>query len=299
MSRNCLTVVVPTYRRRAELALCLNCLSPEFQTLSSDQYEVVVSDDGDDNLESYLAEYFPWVRYHAGPRRGPAANRNAGARAALGDWLIFIDDDCLPTNKCLVAYWNAVQTNQFKVLEGKTSASGPHERADMESPVNLTGGYLWSCNFGIQRALFLELNGFDECFPGAAMEDVDFHLRLKKLDVKRQFVPEAEVEHPWRVRKGISQLVVIAKSIRYFVDKHPDARVDFRPRSLLAISIRGVTSSAYQHLASGRFRGLIRELFLLAIAPFIVFHHLYFSKKIMGDRSQLNGQANNSTRSRL
>ena len=52
-------------------------------------------------------EEFPMVRWNEGPRRGPAANRNFGARVADGEWLIFLDDDCNPRPGFLAAYLKA------------------------------------------------------------------------------------------------------------------------------------------------------------------------------------------------
>src|SRR5690606_14619258 len=42
-------------------------------------------------------------------RRGPAAARNAGWRAASGSLIAFTADDCLPSPQWLAAYWRAYQ----------------------------------------------------------------------------------------------------------------------------------------------------------------------------------------------
>src|SRR5271155_4241866 len=92
-----LSVIIPTYKRREILSVCLQRLAPEIQNLSPDLFEVIVTDDalGDDPHDSLTQEY-PWVRHNRGPQKGPASNRNSGAKSARGDWLIFVDDDCLP-----------------------------------------------------------------------------------------------------------------------------------------------------------------------------------------------------------
>lgn len=71
-------------------------------------------------------------------------------------------------------------------------------RADDDCPTNLSGGFLWSCNFAIRRSVFLEIGGFDESFP-FAMEDVDLHYRIRKNQLPIKFVPDAVAEDPWRV----------------------------------------------------------------------------------------------------
>ncbi len=70
-------------------------------------------------------------------------------------------------------------------------------------PINIKGGKFWSCNIAIKKNIFLEIKGFDENFPYAAMEDVDFYLRVKsKSEVF--FIRNAFVIHPWRVSKPFS-----------------------------------------------------------------------------------------------
>ena len=99
-------MVVPTYRRNDSLARCLDQLVEGRQTLPFHMYEVIVSDDGPEgsNARLLVEEKYPWVRWVAGPARGPAANRNRGASQARGGWLVFTDDDCLPQAGWLAAY---------------------------------------------------------------------------------------------------------------------------------------------------------------------------------------------------
>jgi glycosyltransferase involved in cell wall biosynthesis len=91
------SVIIPTYHRNDLLAKCLDCLAPGVQTLPADQYEVIVSDDGyESTAQEMIQQNYPWVKWVAGFRKGPAANRNNGAKYATGEWLAFTDDDCLP-----------------------------------------------------------------------------------------------------------------------------------------------------------------------------------------------------------
>lgn len=58
--------------------------------------QVVVADDSTDNRTSGLVrQRYPEVTYREGPRRGLGANRNAVVAAATGDFVLFLDDDCL------------------------------------------------------------------------------------------------------------------------------------------------------------------------------------------------------------
>jgi glycosyltransferase involved in cell wall biosynthesis len=134
------SVIIPTCHRNADLAACLRLLAPGAQSLPAADYEVIVSDDGrTSTAEAMVKQQFPWARWVPGPQRGPASNRNCGARSAGGKWLVFTDDDCLPSRDWLAAY-AAAATDEARVLEGKTVACGFRDRLDMECPVNETGG---------------------------------------------------------------------------------------------------------------------------------------------------------------
>src|SRR5262245_1366988 len=99
------SIVVPTFRRFDQLQQCLRCLAPGTQTLDPAEYEVIVTDDegAASPLQQQLSE-FPFARWVAGPAKGTAANRNNGAKHARGEWLIFTDDDCLPSPGWLAAF---------------------------------------------------------------------------------------------------------------------------------------------------------------------------------------------------
>lgn len=192
-----ISVVIPTCRRPDLLARCLDRLAPGVQSRPAGQYEVIVTDDGVPTVEAFLAEKYPWAKWVEGPRRGPAANRNNGVRHAQGEWIAFTDDDCIPSEQWLAAFVDGIREG-CQVYEGKTTCeAGIHSPLD-HAPVNLTGGYLWSCNMLISRGLFVAVKGFDEEFPSPHMEDVDFRERLLASGHRFDFLSDAIVDHPPR-----------------------------------------------------------------------------------------------------
>jgi GT2 family glycosyltransferase len=196
------SVVIPTRDRNETLALCLDRLAPGAQTLPHDQYEVIVADDGSrSSARELLMERYPWARWVEGPRRGPAANRNAGARIARGEWLAFTDDDCLPDRQWLAAFAGSFSPNAaaLEAFEGRTTCQAGLNSPRQTAPVNLEGGLLWSCNFAVRRLGFEAMGGFDERYPYAHMEDADLQSRLQKAGYMIRFVPAAEIDHPPRV----------------------------------------------------------------------------------------------------
>lgn len=203
MTTPIVSVVVPTCRRPDFLTRCLECLRPGVQSLSAEQYEVIVSDDGEPEDAAAVRRRFPWVRWTAGPRRGPAANRNHGASLAVGRWVAFTDDDCVPGAEWLAAFVEAAEgkpddVRGTPVFEGKTTCEAGVRSPMQQAPVNLTGGSLWSCNFMILREVFQTLDGFDEEYRFPYMEDIDLHERLIAVGYTPQFVPDAVVDHPPR-----------------------------------------------------------------------------------------------------
>lgn len=210
-----LSVVIPTCHRNDLLAKCLDCLAPGVQTLPADQYEVIVTDDGSrSTADQMVSEQYPWAKWVAGPCKGPAANRNNGAKYADGEFVAFTDDDCLPGPNWLKAFLSA-STSEVDVYEGRTTCEEGIPSPLYEAPVNLTGGNLWSCNMMIRRATFQGLGGFDEKFPFPAMEDADLCIRIRAAKYHVIFVPDATVDHPPRQSRWGSHYAKLLESHAY------------------------------------------------------------------------------------
>jgi len=215
------SVIIPTCNRNELLVKCLIQLQPEVQTLKGVAYEIIVTDDSaGEGAAGLIAEQFPWVQWVTGPRRGPAANRNNGARLAKGEWLVFLDDDCEPERGLLEAYEKAIiSQNSCCVFEGCIYSTDEMDPLLM-APVNLTGGYLWSCNFLIKRDIFFKIGLFDENFRYANLEDNDLRERIKFQNLLIHFVKEAKVFHAPRQMPGPKQFAKYHESWLYFYHKY-------------------------------------------------------------------------------
>jgi GT2 family glycosyltransferase len=173
----------------------LENLQPQIQGATA---EIIVTDDGDDmRTRDMIAANFPAVRWTAGPRRGPAANRNHGASLANGEFIVFVDDDVVPSAGLLTGYGKAVRPG-VHVYEGRTTCQAGLRSPLETSPVNESGGHLWSCNMMVRRSFWREFGGFDEDFPFPHMEDVAFRECLNAAGEQFVFVPVASVDHPPR-----------------------------------------------------------------------------------------------------
>jgi len=87
------SVVVPAYDGAAHIERLLRSLAAQ----DAPPLEVIVADDGSRDATALLAERCGARVLHL-PHRGPAAAKNAGAAAARGDVLVFVDADmsCAP-----------------------------------------------------------------------------------------------------------------------------------------------------------------------------------------------------------
>jgi len=86
------SVVIPAYNEATYIDRLLEALSKQ----SYKNFEVIVSDaDSGDGTDKVVASFKDPLaaKLVSSPPKGPGAGRNAGARAARGDWLLFLDAD--------------------------------------------------------------------------------------------------------------------------------------------------------------------------------------------------------------
>jgi len=130
-----------------------------------------------------------------------AAARNAAARAATGEALVFLDMDCIPAPALVADYARALSEldgllmGEVLYLPAGAAAEGwRHEafapvavrHSDRRGPppegIERCGDYrcFWSLNFAMRRATFLATGGFDERYTGYGGEDTDFGKGLEE-----------------------------------------------------------------------------------------------------------------------
>ena len=230
------SVVIPTYERPDDLRICLNSLSEDIQ-LGSPSYEIIVTDDSKSEESRRMVEAeFPDVSWGKGKQNGPAGNRNAGVYRVKGEWIVFLDDDCIAQEGYLKAYAKAIRANpDVLVFEGRIFADRPRKTWAEGCPENEHGGMLWTSNLCIKKSLFFEIGKFDKRFK-VAYEDVEFAYRLKQRKIKTLFVSDAAVCHPWRsLRSGGKNWKSNGyqiESLLLFLGKHSDAHKEYGSASL-------------------------------------------------------------------
>ena len=263
MSAPRFSVVIPTYERPPDLVLCLDAVQASIAHagLGPDEIEVVVTDDSrNDDSRRLVEQRGAPFRWAAGPRRGPASNRNSGASHVRGEWIIFVDDDCIPAPGWLAAYRAALAAQPaIRVFEGKTIADRPRHRADEVAPIVEGGGYLWSCNMAISAALFRELGGFDTRYR-VHNEDKDLAARLRARSQTYPFVADAVVVHPWRRRKvkndGWKPSSGYLTDTLLYLTLHPPENRRMSWHLFLRMAVRGLLNDIQAARAGGTAAGL-------------------------------------------
>ncbi len=202
-----MSVVIPTLARPAALDACLTALAA--QTIGTEQFDVVVVDDGGrEPLDGVLERHRSSLRMtvHRQARSGPAAARNAGAALAQGALLAFTDDDCMPGAGWLQALVRVLRRRPDSLVGGRTvNALEANLYAEasqallryLHADAQRHGGYRFfaSNNLAMRRVAFDEVGGFSTSFPGAAAEDRDLCDRWKAQGRPLHYEEQALVRH--------------------------------------------------------------------------------------------------------
>lgn len=183
----CVSVIIPVYNSAALLPAALESVfNQTFQ-----DYEIITVNDGStDNTAQVLQGYEPRIRVFHQSNAGASSARNAGIRAARGEFIAFLDADDI---------WEPEK------LELQVAALRAHQAAGVcyTEGFYFEGEKSWICNFGdnpqtsgmifdailakhfismtsvmVRRSCLDEVGLFDESLIGS--EDYNLFLRLAK-----------------------------------------------------------------------------------------------------------------------
>lgn len=170
-----------------------------------------------------------------------AAARNAAARAAISDRLLFLDVDCIPMrdlvgemHRRLCEHDALICAEAFYLGPSQASGSWTEQalrRSAMPHPVRdfptegirseANAGLFWSLIFGIGRDRFFALDGFDEAFTGYGAEDTDFGFRAQRACVPLLFMGGSGAFHQYHevLDPPLQHLDEIVRNARVFHDR--------------------------------------------------------------------------------
>src|SRR4051794_15665412 len=200
-----LSIVVPTMRRREELAVALNAL--EHQTLARREYELILAEDALADPHGPHPEG-PSVRIVRGSVPGASAARNAGWRAARAPVLLFVDDDIrAPTDlaeRHLRAHaqgFNAVLGHVRWAPELKVTPFMHWLDRGVQFDWRTIAGegpkwwHFYTANASVSRALLETVGGFDEDELPFLYEDLDLARRMTEHGLKLVYDAGAVADH--------------------------------------------------------------------------------------------------------
>lgn len=200
------SVVIPSRGRLEVLAETLAALRG--QSLPPSDFEIVVVDDGSvpPLSLSRIGDGVGLSLVRLDGRERSAA-RNAGARAAVGEVLVFIDDDISVGREFVHAHllgqreWpRALAVGSISLPDEALGRAFGRFRQELERQgiprqrgLTDTRNFCTAANMSMGRERFLELGGFDEELVSA--EDQDFALRHRERGGDIVFLPEAAGIH--------------------------------------------------------------------------------------------------------
>lgn len=220
-----ISVILTTYNRPDALSAVLAGLAAQRDT----GFEVVIADDGSGTptAEAIAAHRaaFPVPLHHvwqADDGFRAAAARNRAVAASKGDYLLFLDGDCIPRPDFVARHRALAETGWF-VAGNRILLSQPLTTHILEHalpahqkrlvawlglslrrginrwlPLVFVPGQAWrkasptrwrgarTCNMAAWRADFVTINGFDEAYAGWGHEDADLAIRLIRAGIRRK-----------------------------------------------------------------------------------------------------------------
>lgn len=244
-----LSVVVPTEGRlRAIDALVasiheawrVHAQTNQEQRTPAEVLELIFVDSTDPALDpNTIASWDASWMYVKRGTQNVRQKRNQGVAEARGQWIAFVDSDCLVTPGYLSAVLAAIEREQARAFAGRVEFRGPENAiwrviaaSQLVSPETQTAGegeIAWcaTANLIIEHRLFVALGGFDESLPfRLGGDDVDLGLRLQRSGNALHVLPDALVVHPkeaWSHLRAILPRTWRWGRIEYHLAlRHPD-----------------------------------------------------------------------------
>ncbi|MEG0500280.1 MAG: glycosyltransferase [Rikenellaceae bacterium] len=205
-----LSIIVPVYNRVEEMKELLQSLSEQ----QNRDFEVIVVEDGStETSESVVNDYSSrlLIRYFTKPNSGPGLSRNFGAEHSSGEYLVFLDSDCVVPPQYTQVLHDYLDCNRVDTFGGPDAAS--EEFSDFQKAVSYsmtsfftTGGirggkrkldrfFPRSFNMGYRRETYNQYGGFSSMRIG---EDMELSYRLVEKGCSSVLIPQAYVYHKRR-----------------------------------------------------------------------------------------------------
>jgi GT2 family glycosyltransferase len=240
-----ISIVIPMFRDGQRARIAAEAVQEQELPAGIERELIIVDDGSDDGSVDHLKDMKDVHLLQLPENQGRAAARNAGARMALGQAIVFLDCDCLMVGRqFLLHHIAALDTGAVASTGRVTGTAGFWDRyqrsASARREAQHARGVCWSGstqNFAVTRDAFLRAGGFDLAYQRYGFEDRDLLIRLDEMG-RIAWVPEAMVQHidamslenvARKMREGAQH------SGKIFSARHPDA---YRQLGYAAIDTR-------------------------------------------------------------
>ena len=294
------SVVIPTCNRRAILERCLEALASQ----THPSYEVIVVDDcSDDDTPELLTEFaaghpplrFRPLRNHS--HLGANPSRNRGIRAAAGDFVAFLDSDCIAEPDWLERLTDGFADDRVAAVTGRVNDPPPANVYELtfkgthRLPRGGSAHRLVLGNMCIRRELLLEYmldedrpsqpkaaDGTPDVTVSGRGDEEGLFLRLRAAGYEQLVVPEAVVlhEHHYDRRSFFRQAFRGGRSAARLVYKyHLPPRIDVLPFILAYLTLPLVLVN--------RWLVLVPAFFFVGALAAITYNDLFRKGKTVGE----------------
>jgi GT2 family glycosyltransferase len=193
------SVIIPHYNDLDALSICIASLKR--QTRPAEGLEIIVADNNSVCGIDAVIAVAPGCRVVQAPVQGAGPARNAGAAAARGEILAFIDSDCDPQSDWVENGTRALANYDFAGGRVVTAARTPLRPTPVEAWEVVFGfdferyilieGYTGSGNMWVWREVFDAVGGF----RAGVAEDMDWSFRARAAGFRLGYEPAAVVSH--------------------------------------------------------------------------------------------------------
>jgi len=196
-----ISIVVCVYNRQEQITFCVKSLLEQ----TSDDFEVIVIDDASRDRTGQVLKKLehPKLKILTNEaNHGPAYSRNRSIKEAKGEYILFVDSDCVADR-----HWASQIIRPFEqdpsmmIVSGKTLDAPSTTYWEMVNEgINFIAyhhGYVTqahTCNMAVRKS-FLDQNPFDEALTLPFSEDLDLSIRCLKQQFKIFYTSSAKVTH--------------------------------------------------------------------------------------------------------
>jgi len=193
MKKPLVSVIIPTYNNGRLIEKCIKSILNQ----SFKNFELIVIDDcsKDDTLEVFKKVKNKRLKFFKTPKNsGSAIARNIGIKNSHGEYVFFIDGDCIADKNWIKEGLKVFEKEKCLGVEGKIYyVSKNYKPTAIDDIVeNLEGNQFMTANMAYLRTILIKVKLFDPKL--IRMQDRDLAFKILKYG-KIVFYPKMEIYH--------------------------------------------------------------------------------------------------------